>query len=95
MGEVGPTRRRVAGLVLAAGSASRFGATKQLAEVDGRPLVAHVVDAALTAELSPVVVVVGHDADDVAAAVPPDAEVVVNDQYVHGQSVSLRGGIDR
>ena len=32
---------RIAGLVLAAGSASRFGTPKQLAPLDGRPLLEH------------------------------------------------------
>jgi CTP:molybdopterin cytidylyltransferase MocA len=31
--------------VLAAGTGSRFGGTKQLVEVDGKPLVRHVIDA--------------------------------------------------
>ena len=36
---------RVAGLVLAAGAATRFGSPKQLAPLDGRPILEHVLDA--------------------------------------------------
>ena len=84
---------RVAGLVLAAGSGSRFGDTKQLARLEDRPLVAHVVARARAAGLEPVVVVVGHEADAVAAAVEDGAEVVVNPDHERGQSTSLRAGV--
>ncbi|MDX1658663.1 MAG: nucleotidyltransferase family protein [Nitriliruptorales bacterium] len=86
----------MAGLVLAAGAGQRFGdATKQLALLDGKPLVRHVVDAALAAGLDQVVVVVGHDAGSVAAALPdlPGVEVVRNEQYRAGQAASVRAGI--
>jgi molybdenum cofactor cytidylyltransferase len=53
-----PTAIRAAGLILAAGAGSRFGGDKLLAPLDGRPLIAHVVDAARAAGLDPIVVVV-------------------------------------
>lgn len=87
-----PRPARVAGVVLAAGSARRFGATKQLVEVAGRPLVRHAVDTAMAAGLAPVVVVVGHDADRVRGALPPGAEVVDNPAHASGQASSLRAG---
>jgi molybdenum cofactor cytidylyltransferase len=82
-------------VVLAAGSATRFGATKQLAELDTRPLVTHVVDAALAARADVVVVVVGHDGDRVAAAAAEAGPVMVvaNPDHLAGQSTSLRTGI--
>jgi molybdenum cofactor cytidylyltransferase len=56
-------------LILAAGRGERFGsATKQLAELDGEPLIAHAVRAASAAAATRIVVVVGHDGDRVAAA---------------------------
>jgi CTP:molybdopterin cytidylyltransferase MocA len=62
-------RLRTAGIVLAAGGARRFGAPKQLAPLDGRPLLAHAVAAACaTPELERVVVVLGAHAADVRAA---------------------------
>ena len=58
----------VAGLVLAAGAGTRFGAqTKQLAELRGKPLLQYAVDA-MTAVL-PCVVVLGHDAEAIRARV--------------------------
>ncbi len=90
-----PTGRVVA-VVLAAGAAERFGATKQLVEVGGRPLVAHAVATAHAGGADHVVVVVGHDADVVgrAAGRGGPVEVVVNPAYRDGQATSLAAGID-
>ena len=77
--------RPVAAVVLPAGRATRFGTTKQLAEVAGRPLVRHAVDTARRAGLAPVVVVVGHDADAVRGVLPDDVEVVDNPAHAEGQ----------
>lgn len=86
----GPT---VAAVVLAAGAARRFGATKQLAELDGRPLVLHAVDVARAAGCDPVVVVVGHDAERVRSVLPDDVLVVDNPAHAEGQAGSLRAGV--
>jgi CTP:molybdopterin cytidylyltransferase MocA len=84
-----------AGLVLAAGSGDRFGGAKQLAELDGRPLVAHAVATAHAAGLAPVYLVVGPDRDAVVAAARTEGEVVVVDNLDHatGQAGSLARGI--
>ncbi len=85
---------RVAGVVLAAGKATRFGTTKQLLPWKGTTMVGHVVDVALAAGLSPVVVVVGHDGERVAAAVADrPVQVVWNPEYAAGQSASVRRGV--
>ena len=83
----------IAAVVLAAGEATRFGATKQLETYRGKPLVRHAVDAARDAGIQEVVVVVGHDGERVAAAVR-DARIVVNARYAEGQSTSLIAGLD-
>jgi molybdenum cofactor cytidylyltransferase len=60
----------IAGVVLAAGGASRFGSPKQLAELDGVPLLQHAIDAVLAVPaIDPVVVVLGAAAERVRAAV--------------------------
>lgn len=85
---------RVAGLVLAAGAGRRFGGGKMLAELEGRPLLAHVLDAAHEAGLAELVVVLGADADRVRRAVDlSDARVVVNPNPARGLSSSLRLGL--
>lgn len=84
----------ISAVVLAAGAATRFGATKQLRAVRGKPLAQHAVDAA-SPVVDEVVVVLGHDADAVEAslAVPPGGRVVRNPRYGHGQSTSLAAGL--
>jgi CTP:molybdopterin cytidylyltransferase MocA len=82
----------VAALVLAAGEGRRFGGTKQLAELDGRPLLEHAL--AAVAGLSPRVVVLGHAAGDVLAGVDlHGARPVVCDRWHDGQSASVRCGL--
>jgi CTP:molybdopterin cytidylyltransferase MocA len=59
----------VVGLVLAAGGSTRMGRSKQLAELDGRPLLEHVLEALAAAPLDEVVVALGADADAVVERV--------------------------
>ena len=60
---------KVACIVLAAGRSTRMGAAnKLLADVGGKPMVRHAVEAALASRARPVLVVTGHQADDVRAA---------------------------
>jgi molybdenum cofactor cytidylyltransferase len=84
----------ISAIVLAAGEGRRFGGTKQLEVVRGKPLVQHAVDAA-GADVDEIVVVLGHDAERVGAALelPPKARVVVNERYTEGQSTSLAEGL--
>ncbi len=86
---------RVSGVVLAAGTSSRLaGGPKQLLELGGRPLVRRVAEAALESRLAEVVVVLGHAAREVAAALDGlDVWKVVNPDYRLGQSTSVRAGL--
>jgi xanthine dehydrogenase accessory factor len=86
---------RAGAVVLAAGSARRFGDVKLVAPLAGEPLIQHAVRRALGAGLAPVVVVLGHAAEQVRAALPLDARVhvVVNDDHAAGQAGSLRMGL--
>ena len=86
----------IAAVVLAAGSGSRFGGAKQLAELDGIPLLEHALRAVQAVPaLERVVVVLGARADEVRAGVDfGAAEVVVCEDWDEGQAASLRCGID-
>ncbi|MDW5597137.1 NTP transferase domain-containing protein, partial [Conexibacter stalactiti] len=87
-------RSRVAGLVLAAGAARRFGAAKQLAPLDGRPLLEHALAAMAAAGLPRVAVALGAHAQEIAAAVElHGAEVVVVTDWEEGLAASLRAGV--
>jgi molybdenum cofactor cytidylyltransferase len=85
----------VAGVVLAAGLSRRMGKRNKLvAEIDGKPMVRRVVETALAAGLDPVVVVIGHGAADVRAAL--DGLPVTFAENVRpeaGLSSSLRVGL--
>jgi molybdenum cofactor cytidylyltransferase len=86
----------IAAIVLAAGASTRMGRQKlTLPMAGGRPLVRLAVEQVLAAELDEVVVVVGGDAEAVAAALATlPVRVVVNPRYAEGQSTSLRTGLD-
>lgn len=88
----------LSGIVLAAGASTRLGRPKQLLLLGDRPLLQHVVDAALASRLDEVVVVLGHGAAEIRAALraPADAplRLVVHADPSRGQSSSLRLGLD-
>ncbi|HSE76418.1 MAG TPA: molybdopterin-binding/glycosyltransferase family 2 protein [Alphaproteobacteria bacterium] len=90
-----PRAPRIAAVILAAGRSTRMGAAnKLLAEVDGQPMIDHAVDAALASQARPVVVVAGHDAAKVRAAIGlREAAVVENPDHAQGLSTSVRAGI--
>ena len=89
------TEPEIGGIVLAAGAGTRFGGCKQVARLDGRPLLEHAVRAMLAVPaISPVVVVLGAHADEIQAAVDlAGVDVVVCDAWADGQSASLKAGV--
>lgn len=95
-GPIGGRREaRVAGVVLAAGAGRRFGGAKQLASLDGRPLLEHAVAAATaTTRLERVFVTLGAHAAEIEAAVDlRGATPVVVAGWEEGQAASLRAGV--
>jgi CTP:molybdopterin cytidylyltransferase MocA len=84
----------IGGIVLAAGAGTRFGGSKQLAPLDGRPLLEHSVRAMTASAVDRVVVVVGSGADEVLGAVELGrAEPIVCERWDKGQSASLARGL--
>ena len=80
-------------VVLAAGAASRFGGAKLLAPLDGRPLLDHVLDAVRAAVPGPTVVVLGHGAEAIEAAIAwGDERRVINPDPDAGLASSLQVG---
>jgi molybdenum cofactor cytidylyltransferase len=81
-------------IVLAAGSASRYGSTKQLAKIDGSSLVARTIAAANDALGGRTVVVLGHDAAAIADEIQEMAGfVVVNERFEDGLGTSIARAI--
>ncbi|MEM7300219.1 MAG: molybdopterin-binding/glycosyltransferase family 2 protein [Pseudomonadota bacterium] len=85
----------VAIVVLAAGLSSRMGANnKLLAPVSGKPMVRHVVEAAVASRASSVRVVLGHEADTVRAALYGlDVTFVDNPDYASGIASSVKTAV--
>ena len=86
-----------AAIILAAGSSSRYGQTKQLLDFHGVPFIKAVTLSAINAGLSPIVVVTGADANAVNNALldlSTDIKTIFNPNWKIGQSTSIQTGID-
>jgi len=91
-------RAGTAAVVLAAGSSRRMGGgiNKLTTLIDGEPMVRRVVRTVLSARSSRVVVVLGHEADLVRAALDGlEAEIAENPDHASGMASSLRVGLGR
>lgn len=70
------------------------GPNKLLEDWRGRPLLRHVVDAALTSRAAHTVVVLGHEADRVRAALAGlPVQFVDNPEYEEGMAASIRAAV--
>jgi molybdenum cofactor cytidylyltransferase len=86
----------IAGVVLAAGAGRRFGGGKQLAELDGRPLLEHALSAAAAVEsgLDRRFVVLGANAERILATIDMHGhEVVLCTDWQEGLAASVRSGV--
>jgi len=98
-----PVRERwgpIAVVVLAAGESKRFGRPKQLATVDGEPMIIRAANAALDVDSAGVVVVTGAHAGDVAACLGlnlaagvSDVRLVHNPDWESGQATSIHAAL--
>ena len=95
-----PSNSTTAALILAAGSSSRMsdGQHKLLLPLGDRPVLAHVIDAALASQARPIVIVLGHQAEQVRShiatySVQPGIILVENADYRQGMSTSINAGI--
>jgi molybdenum cofactor cytidylyltransferase len=92
--------QHTAAIILAAGSSSRMGGGrhKLLLPLHDQPVLAHVLDAVLASQARPVVLVLGHQAEQVRAHIAtytthPDLNIIDNPDYLQGMSTSMRLGI--
>ena len=83
------------GLVLAAGEGRRFGGPKQLADLDGVPILERVLMAMeAVPAIDPLVVVLGARAPEIRARVDFGGfRIVVAEDWAEGQAASLRAGV--
>ena len=94
------TPRSTAAIILAAGSSSRMGGGrhKLLLPLDDRPVLAHVIAATLASQARPILIVLGHQSDQVRLqiepyAAHPDITLVENADFLQGMSTSMRAGL--
>ena len=90
-----PAAPKIMGLVLAAGKSTRMGANKLLADLGGKPLMRHCVEALLASNVKEIIVVTGNEAEGVKDALKPLAvSFIHNPQFAEGLSTSLKCGIE-
>ena len=89
-----------AAIILAAGTSSRMsdGRNKLLLPLQQRPVLAHVIAAALGSRARPVVLVLGHQAEEVRAhlqlaELTRPVRIVENPAFADGQSTSMQAGL--
>lgn len=93
-GPIFGVKTRVAGVILAAGGSQRLGRPKQLLDWQGQPFITKVVQNALAAGLSPLVVVTGAESEAVIEALAGlPVSFIHNPDWQAGQSTSLRAGM--
>ena len=84
-----------AAIILAGGAAERYGQPKQLLDWNGQPLIRHVTAGALAAQIGPVIVVTGAEAEGVEAALHGlPIHIARAEHWWQGQSASIRAGLD-
>lgn len=90
------SKKKVAGIILGAGSASRMGQPKQLLPFGTTTLLGQVVKTAAASALSQIIVVLGYKAEHIVQHLDLSrADIVINTEYAQGQSTSLIKGLEK
>jgi len=89
-----PSNQEIAILLLAAGSSSRLGRSKQLLSISGQPLLIKSIEAAIESGIKNIIVVLGAN-EEAHRQVIKDAgvQVVVNTDWKKGMGNSLKAGL--
>jgi molybdenum cofactor cytidylyltransferase len=85
---------KIAGIILAAGEAKRFGSPKQLALWNGKTFIQIAIQNAIESKLSPIKVVLGAHGDLIRPVITKETvEILTNPNWKTGQSTSVQLGI--
>jgi len=89
------SKKKIAGVIIAAGSSSRMGKTKQLLPFGKTTLLGQVIKNAKESALDEIIIVLGHKADKICQALDfSRTKIVINKKYSEGQSTSLIKGLE-
>lgn len=87
--------KKTAGIILAAGSGSRMGKTKQLMPFGKTTLLGQVVEAAKKSALHEIIIVLGYKAEKIRKTLDSaNTKIIINRGYSKGQSTSLIKGLE-
>ncbi|HOE69647.1 MAG TPA: selenium cofactor biosynthesis protein YqeC [Brevefilum sp.] len=93
-GPVFSAHSQTAGIILAAGGSERLGVPKQFLDWCGKPFIVQVAQTALTAGLSPMVVVTGARQTEIETGLANlPVRCVYNPEWASGQASSLKVGL--
>jgi CTP:molybdopterin cytidylyltransferase MocA len=84
---------RIASLLLAAGAGHRFGGCKQLAPVDGKPLVRHALEALAPLFSEHLYIVLGAFGEEIRPRVEDLAQVISHGDWRQGMGSSIARGV--
>jgi len=86
---------KIAGIILAAGSSSRMGnQNKLMIDINGKTILETVISTALNAEVNPLIIVLGNDADQFQKTLEEYPVILVkNYEWEKGMSTSIKAGI--
>ena len=81
-------------VVLSAGESSRMGRPKALLPIEGQNFIERIVGALAQSQADPIVVVLGHNADEMRRQIEHlPIDIVINTEYKNGQLSSLQSAI--
>src|SRR5690242_10398858 len=82
-------------VILAAGSSSRFGVPKQLAQYNGKTLLQHVIDEARTADPICIAVVTGANENEISSSIANNkVKLIFNKDWAKGMATGIVAGVN-
>jgi molybdenum cofactor cytidylyltransferase len=86
-------KAKIAAIILAAGESKRMGQLKPLIRTNGRTFLQRIVDTLHSCDLDEIIVVLGHEAENIKKESPCEARFVINENFHYGQLSSLQKGV--
>jgi molybdenum cofactor cytidylyltransferase len=84
----------IGAVILAAGRSSRMGANKLIAELEGQPVICHIVDTLVASGIAQPMVILGSKADEIRRALAGrSVEYILAKDFENGIGHSIRTGI--